>query len=1320
MGSSSERKDRAPVTDPGAGAPGAARWPGRGRWVVSSASGRSGVACSPASLVLGDFERLNARAGHENAGFLSTTHGFVPRTPPLTRLPQAFAAWDELAAELPVLHRDLLLRRRVRQLPLLDASQASLEDGALLRACALLAVVAHAYWYVEPHSPEELPESVRRPWAQVRARLARSGEVISYIDLIVYNWRLIDPYKADPMVVENLELLLPTLGNREERVFYLTQLEILSRASRVVQIAAAAQDAVLREDDAALEEALVGTIDMLSRIVRGSLLKLDPNPHSETYVDPVVWAKTVAPFAVPFHAGLQGPSGTSSPLFNTLDLLFGRKAFESFLGREIKQLRGTYPRAWQGFLGALTKVSVADYVARSQRGALCAAFRDALDLYAGDNGFLGRHRMKVYGYLELAFKVGRSVTIGGFSGVFTDRTWDLVDNELLASQAERLSSVPHGVQRAKVIDVVPEETTSGPLVRRVSLDVSRTPIRYQPGDRCLILPENDPRLIGRTLAALGARGDELVEPTDEWKAQAKLRPELARAPRLAVRDVLRFGAIRPVSPRLAEALHARTQSRELLRQIVDGHTESFELWELLERLARHGLEPRTLWSEPGVEASARLCRLIPPLRFRVYSISSAAYDAHGEPNPVLELTVGQLRYASVQTPDEADELRFGTASSFLIQASERGQEVPFLIERPDRFVLPEEPETPVLLFAGGTGVAPFRAFLRERLQGAQGCANSGVRGANWLFLSVRAPQDFLYADELSSATAAGALQLRVAFTRVGAALELDAKGDLVLRPAPTRRIEELMLVPETARTLWELALPKSEGGAGAHLYICGRSGFARNVLETLKVIFRRYRRASGPSAEELLYRLAGERRLAQELHSDVGPVEAAPRRFDFSEVAEHNDAQHGYWCVIDRAVYDLTEFMELHPGGRRVVQAYAGMDATHGFGRAHHQRADVDAMRESYRIGVLRSYTFDDHAVRVEGPLGALTVDAGALHRSFVHAVQLAVEMQNALAADQALQGERLGPHDPLSGATPYKLLRALETHQRFVGSYLSVLVSETLPGLWQLSRGLLFPEERADWMKQHLEQLCAAEAAARCEALAVRVFREFDVWRTDPRTPAVARALERADAGLLAALKRALIDALREFEQHALRLRESGADSLKAAVRRAALAIGDYYAQLAGELAHAVVPVAAPQLTVVQTQRTPAAAKRLHSGTYWTLEVDAQRNLAVLQRTPVALASLAELRAENEQVLSCLTQAHRDYGLVVDTRRAPLRNDVAFEDAMAALRHGLTAHFRRTAVLLETNIGELQVSRLERDERRHALATRSESTAFKFVLGGR
>lgn len=384
------------------------------------------------------YEKLNRELGHENAGCLSRAHGFLPTAPPLERLDARFAIWDEVAGELPSLYRDVRVRQRLDALPTLRAGELS--DSQVLRACALLGMLAHAYWHSDCRPARDLPDAIRVPWAELRARLGRTQPVLSYIDLIVYNWRYRQPGSSGPRVVEQLELLFPTVGNQEERVFYLVQLEILARTAPVVQLTAAAQTAVLARDDAALLGALEGIAECLRRVLRTSLRKIDPRSASATHVDPVVWAKTVAPFAVPSAREHQGPSGTSSPLFSTLDVFFGRKRHASTLGREMLSLRSGYPPAWRAFLTALGELSVADYVVERSNPALQAAWHTARELYLGPLGFLERHRMKVYGYLELAFKVGRSLTIGGFSGAFTKRTWDEVDDALEDAHAERLDA----------------------------------------------------------------------------------------------------------------------------------------------------------------------------------------------------------------------------------------------------------------------------------------------------------------------------------------------------------------------------------------------------------------------------------------------------------------------------------------------------------------------------------------------------------------------------------------------------------------------------------------------------------------------------------------------------------------------------------------------------------------------------------------------------------------------------------------------------------------------------------------------------------------
>ncbi len=1282
---------------------------------------------SPSEAALRRLELNTIRAGHENAGFLSASRGYLPIGNPLQALDPAYAEWDAIAAELPQLYRELSVRKRIDAMPVLPATADRLDGRQVLRACALLAILSHAYWYVDSRPPLALPPQLRLPWAQLRKRLGRTQEVISYIDLIVYNWRVRDASLPNPLLVENLELLFPTIGNQEERVFYMTQLEILGRTAAVPKLVASAQGAALRDDETELEAALTGIIDALSGVVNVSLPKINPNPYGRTHVDPVLWAKTVAPFAVPIHRGDQGPSGTSSPLFNTLDLFFGRKDYESFLGREIKALRGHYPRAWQVFLGALSEVDVAGYVELKGSQSLKSAFREAFELYAGETGFLGRHRMKVYGYLELAFKVGRSVTIGGFGGVFTDRTWDQVDGELARSQAERTKEAPESVHRARVIDASPSAHDAPAALRRVTLDVSEAAVRYRGGDRCLILPENDPGVVERTLSALGARGDEPIGLTDEWRAHAKDRVELAGKTQLTIRELLLYGAIRPVSPRLAEALHARTQSTFLFDTIVRGVTERWELWELLEELRRRGHDSHTLWQQSGVECSELLARLVPPQRFRVYSVSSAPENPLGRGEHNIQLTVGQLRYPaasgcpmgqpSMGGCPHPSAMRQGTASTFLARAHVTKREVPFRIQHPDVFRLPEHAETPIVMFAGGSGVAPFRAFLQER-------ARSARPGLTMLFLSVRSPDDFLYDDEFATLLASGILSLQVAFTREGARVGLGENGRLALTrdrtPGSTQRIADLMLSPCNQARLWQLARPMEQGGKGAVFYVCGRSGFADSVTRTLKQIFRPHVE-SDEAASKHLYQMVGDHRMLMEIHTDAKPLDEAPRLFDVSEIARHNDTRNGWWVVIDRVVYDLTEFVELHPGGRRVVQAYAGMDATHGFARAHYGRADVDAMRETYRIGMVRTPVFDDYVVQVEGPNGQVAVDCGAAYRAFARALQLVVEMQNALYADQSLQ--HAIPHEPsermpdVRTRDPYKQLRAIETHRRFLKNYFEVLTQRTLPELWRISHGLFYAEQPVEQLPRMLDDLLHTPFAEQVTSLAQHAFDQFEAFRAQGALFTLVEAFEALDDWFLNEMKHTLTLALREFEVHGADVRSLGSTRVRRACLRMAGVVRQYFRRAVMRMPERE-SLCRHALAEPTSAEPPPTLQRMHTGTYWVFEEDPLQRLAVLRRTPVVVGSLEELVAENERVLRCLRVDHNRYGLVVDTRQARMRNDVFFEDAMAKLRRELVGQFQRTAVLLESSIGELQVSRIERDERRQSIATRSESAAFKFAQG--
>ena len=58
-----------------------------------------------------------------------------------------------------------------------------------------------------------------------------------------------------------------------------------------------------------------------------------------------------------------------------------------------------------------------------------------------------------------------------------------------------------------------------------------------------------------------------------------------------------------------------------------------------------------------------------------------------------------------------------------------------------------------------------------------------------------------------------------------------------------------------------------------------------------------------------------------------GHLDNNNRQIDWEEVQKH-DKRHDKWIVVDGGVYNITEWANRHPGGRRVISHFAGQDAT--------------------------------------------------------------------------------------------------------------------------------------------------------------------------------------------------------------------------------------------------------------------------------------------------------------------------------------------------------------------------------------------------------
>ena len=61
------------------------------------------------------------------------------------------------------------------------------------------------------------------------------------------------------------------------------------------------------------------------------------------------------------------------------------------------------------------------------------------------------------------------------------------------------------------------------------------------------------------------------------------------------------------------------------------------------------------------------------------------------------------------------------------------------------------------------------------------------------------------------------------------------------------------------------------------------------------------------------------------------------------EVAKHSTAGDA-WTAIHGKVYNLTPFLEDHPGGKRILMKYAGQDATSAFDAAGHAKDIVESL----------------------------------------------------------------------------------------------------------------------------------------------------------------------------------------------------------------------------------------------------------------------------------------------------------------------------------------------------------------------------------------
>jgi cytochrome b involved in lipid metabolism len=75
----------------------------------------------------------------------------------------------------------------------------------------------------------------------------------------------------------------------------------------------------------------------------------------------------------------------------------------------------------------------------------------------------------------------------------------------------------------------------------------------------------------------------------------------------------------------------------------------------------------------------------------------------------------------------------------------------------------------------------------------------------------------------------------------------------------------------------------------------------------------------------------------------------AVKKYSLKDVESHQDKK-SCWIVINDHVYDVTKFLEEHPGGEEVLLEQAGKDATENFEDVGHS-TDARTMMKDYLVG---------------------------------------------------------------------------------------------------------------------------------------------------------------------------------------------------------------------------------------------------------------------------------------------------------------------------------------------------------------------------------
>ena len=344
-------------------------------------------------------------------------------------------------------------------------------------------------------------------------------------------------------------------------------------------------------------------------------------------------------------------------------------------------------------------------------------------------------------------------------------------------------------------------------VRHLEFDLAGSDLHYQAGDALGVWFDNDPQLVDEILSL--AQIDPTTEVTIEGKTQTISTALLSHL------------ELTQNTPAFVKGYAALANNEQLNDLVADNQA--------LQKLVQRTPIVDVLHKFPAKLTAEQLVSLLRPLTPRLYSISSSPAEVGEE----VHLTVGVVRF------EHEGRARSGAASSFLADRVEEDGAVRVFVEHNDNFRLPNDMTKPIIMVGSGTGVAPFRAFMQQRVA-------DEASGKNWLiFGNPHFASDFLYQTEWQQFAKEGFLH----------------KYDFAWSRDQEKKIYVQDKIRENSTALWQWLQE------GAYFYVCGdASKMAKDVEQALLEVIAKEGNLSPDEAEDYLNELREEKRYQRDVY----------------------------------------------------------------------------------------------------------------------------------------------------------------------------------------------------------------------------------------------------------------------------------------------------------------------------------------------------------------------------------------------------------------------------------------------------------------------